>query len=58
MQKHAKHVKIILKCLQVFKLFVKFSKCCFSVTDILYFKYHVSLNNIAMKSDHVIIINK
>ena len=55
-EKHWNHVRQVLKRLKQFKLYVKFLKCIFMISQVEFLKYIVERNEIAMNSSRMNII--
>ena len=56
LKKHAKYVWMMLKCLRVFRLYVKLSKCWFNFTEISFLNLYINIDDISIKSDWIVII--
>ena len=55
-KKHWDHVRQILERLKQFKLYVKFSKCIFMMSQVEFLRYIIERNEIAMNSSRVDVI--
>ena len=55
-KKHVKHIWMMLKCLKIFRFYVKLSKCWFNFTEISFLSFHISTNSVLMKSDQIVTI--
>lgn len=53
---HTTHVRSILVKLRQYRLFVKLKKCEFSVFEICFLRFLLSVFDIAMKSDRIVTI--
>ena len=54
--KHKQHVCIVLKALLKTKLYVKLSKCQFSVKRIFFVKFIIINEKVKIKEDHIVTI--
>jgi hypothetical protein len=57
-KKHVEHIKLILKRLKKFNLFVKLSKCNFYVFHVNFFDFKISLDDILMQKSKIVIVKK
>ncbi len=57
-ENHTNHVRLVLKRLKKYKMFVKFSKCVFDLKKIDYLKFIVKINDIRMNFAKIVTIKK
>jgi hypothetical protein len=57
-KKHVKHVKLILKRLRKFNLFVKFNKCSFHISHVTFLDFRMSLDDILMQKNRIVVVKK
>ena len=55
---HIKHMRKVLKRLQIYKLFIKFLKCAFSVKKVEFLRFIVNIYGIKMDPAYMIMILK
>ena len=52
------HVKIVIKRLRKYKLYIKFNKYFFDVEEVEFLKFIVSIIRVKLNSDRILIIEK
>ncbi len=57
-KKHVEHVKLVLKRLRKFNLFIKLSKCNFHVFHVNFFNFRMNLNDISMQKSRIVVVKK
>ncbi len=55
-EKHIKHVKLMLQRLRQFNLYFKFNKCSFHVFHVNFLDFRMSLDEITMQTNKIIIV--
>jgi hypothetical protein len=55
-EKHIKHVKLMLQRLRQFNFYFKFNKCNFHVSHVNFFNFRMSLDEITMQTNKIIVV--
>jgi hypothetical protein len=55
-EKHIEHVKLMLQLLRQFNLYFKLSKCSFHVFHVNFLDFRMSLDEIAMQTNKIIVV--
>ena len=52
------HIKIVIKRLRKYKLYIKLNKCFFNVEEIEFLKFIISIIKVKLNSNKILIIEK